>query len=310
MATFRILYGIDCNLGKNNIELFDLELMRVNSLRYKQFLNQFQRPYHSMFADLKKISKENNSDKIFALISKSESPDKDYSYIFLNSLITACPSNAQFTFEIPFSTNEFKNYWNSQMTTIPIHYNYWDTNPGLFKYDCRIAIFDLYLKRFIDSVKNKDIEFTISTYINSFYCNRVDLCYLNLCMALESILVKAAEITYRLKRTIAVLCGDSVESCRTISSNVDNIYDLRSRIVHGGKYTSDDVVEYLQYLKLLTSITLIELIKHGFTKEEFNKRIVEIGYGEKKKISDNSYNLILNSVNHNIVQNMKLKKIK
>ena len=113
--------------------------------------------------------------------------------------------------------------------------------------------------------------------------------YLSLIICLEVTVHGPGELTYRLKRNIALLCGNSTESCTRIYENIDQLYSLRSAITHGNiKPSLKNFEEYFEYLKTLVARLIRELVVHNVpTVEQLNKKLTALGYGQNKLISQN-----------------------
>jgi len=138
------------------------------------------------------------------------------------------------------------------------------------------------------------IGISIENYITSFSASHLHYQYLELCIALECIINGNQELTYRLRRTVAILCGKDDGNCRIIYDNLNKLYALRSKIIHGEEYSISKVQEYLQPLQAIVSRTIIELIIHNTPNiKELNESITGIGFGDRIKISEdwNSYKL-------------------
>src|SRR5690606_24703634 len=78
------------------------------------------------------------------------------------------------------------------------------------------------------------------------------------------------------------------DSCKRIYNNINKLYKVRSKIIHGEKYDAPKILKYLSPLKSIVSRTIIELLVHNITdKKELNSKITELGYGGRDKISEN-----------------------
>ena len=95
--------------------------------------------------------------------------------------------------------------------------------------------------------------------------------------------------------------------CKLIFKNVDGIYDLRSKIVHGDKYSDQKIFEFYEYLQSIVSLTIIELLIHNIKDNvELNSKINTLGYGQRKFISMNWKKFELNNQSENNIKNRKL----
>jgi hypothetical protein len=105
-------------------------------------------------------------------------------------------------------------------------------------------------------------------------------------MSLENLIYGPQELSYRLKRTTAILCGNTESDSSTIFKNLTKVYNLRSKIVHGENYTPQDIYSKIEYLQNLVSRTLIELLIHNITKNtDLDNLITSLGFGQRNKLS-------------------------
>src|SRR5690606_34645467 len=100
------------------------------------------------------------------------------------------------------------------------------------------------------------ITLAIESYLTSYSASHFHFQYLTLCMALESVVDGSQELTYRLKRSIGLLCGDKIDSCKRIYNNINKLYKVRSKIIHGEKYDAPKILKYLSPLKSIVSRTI------------------------------------------------------
>lgn len=148
----------------------------------------------------------------------------------------------------------------------------------------------------------KYIQIGLASYEQSFTENNLNMSFLSLCIVLESTTSQATELTYRLSRNAAILCGKDKESSQKIFKRVKEIYKLRSRMVHGDEYDKEAVYQEVPFLRKLCSKLIIEMISQNLRdKEELNQRITEVGFGDRKKISSEYKEWILNE---NVLQGL------
>lgn len=86
--------------------------------------------------------------------------------------------------------------------------------------------------------------------------------FLELFIGLEALLNPGSEARYRISRNCATLTGKTTEERRQIFSEIKELYELRSKIVHGGKVEPTIPNETLSHLRnhLINSIKMaIEL---------------------------------------------------
>jgi len=150
-----------------------------------------------------------------------------------------------------------------------------------------------YLKNYFESSRNlKYLKYILSVYTNSFFEENLIYQYISLMICLEVIVEGKEQLSYKLKRNTAILCGRSMESCKLIFNNVDQLYKLRSAIVHGEiKPSYKHFKEYHEYLKKLVARLIRELVVHNIpTITELNNKLTSLGYGQNKLISANHIN--------------------
>lgn len=83
-------------------------------------------------------------------------------------------------------------------------------------------------------------------------------------IALESLILSdgnQAELTYRLRARVAHLLGDDSISRRSVFDSVKRLYDIRSKIVHTGRYQVTDAD--LSLIRNVTKAALIRVCTHG-----------------------------------------------
>ena len=147
-----------------------------------------------------------------------------------------------------------------------------------------------YLKRYFQSSLHlKYVKYILGVYSNSFSESNPIYQYLSLIICLEVTVEGNEQLTYKLRRNIALICGSNQDSCERIYENINQLYKLRSAIVHGDISPSyKNYREYHDYLKQLVARLIRELIVHNIsTVTELNKRITALGYGQYDQISKN-----------------------
>jgi hypothetical protein len=71
-----------------------------------------------------------------------------------------------------------------------------------------------------------------------------------------------------------------------IHDNIKKIYALRSKIIHGEEIDFEKVEQYTPAITALVSRSIIELLTHNISsREELNKILTGLGYGDREKIS-------------------------
>jgi len=145
-----------------------------------------------------------------------------------------------------------------------------------------MPFFQLYIER-IDQLKYVQVAF--DAYINSFLNMPAHMSFVSLCMALETVVSEKSELIYRIKRTVALICGDNEYHGNIIYDNIKLIYGLRSSIVHGDQIKYQLVYDYLPYLRSLVSRLVIELIHLNIkTPKELQEKFLFVGFINRNTI--------------------------
>ena len=110
---------------------------------------------------------------------------------------------------------------------------------------------------------------------------------------MEALVEGPEQLSFRLRRNIALLNGETKDECIRIEKIVKEIYGIRSQLVHGSKRFEDAQAEkYLPYLRQLVASTIIELIQQKIPSlSDLNRKINESGFGQKGQLFE-GYNSI------------------
>lgn len=170
-----------------------------------------------------------------------------------------------------------------------------------------------FIKKYFKSAKQlKYLKYILSLYSNSFLENNSIYQFISLIICLEVIVEGKEQLTYRIKRNTAILCGNDIESCKLIYKNVAQLYTLRSAILHGEiKPSYKNFKEYHRYLIKLVAKLIRELIVHNIsTMTELNDKLTAAGYSQNYLLSENyvssKYPIIDNiKLNYNAIQKYK-----
>ncbi len=147
------------------------------------------------------------------------------------------------------------------------------------------------------------IDDVIEHYVHSTNVTSLHLQYVGLCVALETILPGRTEITFRLRRTMAVLLASTRAEGNAIFDLVGMLYDVRSQIVHGDAYDQSEVAHYLPQLRGIVSRLIIELVAHNITnRKELGVRTNELGFGDQGQLSANYRQYVLNSDTYSLIR--------
>lgn len=192
------------------------------------------------------------------------------------------------------------------------HHRYTGKYPGNYLHDGDdVLAVNEFIKRVFYRLEKKNfVKFIIDNYISSYEVSHFHLQYINLCICLEAVNESHIELNYRLRRTISILCAENSYVAELIFKNLKLIYDLRSKIVHGGGYDLKKVVDYLPFLQAIVSRTIMELLLHGIeTPAELDFKITKLGFGDRSKLSENwkEYNINIVALNRANYSELKAK---
>ena len=162
-------------------------------------------------------------------------------------------------------------------------------------------------------IQYKDINYisnAIKYYSDSFYVNSPEMSFICLCICLETIVPGREQLSFRFRRNLAVLCSGSEENGKKIFENAKLLYTYRSALVHSGMSKKDyekfDL--FFKYAQFLSSRMIIEMVLHNVPSiEKLDKKITELGFGSKQKISENYKEIISNIISWLEVSEYKLK---
>lgn len=172
-----------------------------------------------------------------------------------------------------------------------------------------IEVANKLIEKFSRMREIKPFKTSMESYINSFEMSHYSMQFLNLIMSFEGLIEGPNELSYRLKRGIAILCGTSIDSCENIFSNITKAYSLRSKIAHGENPDLKLVHQYLPYFIYLASRFLIELLNHEFSdKTKLNKLLNQSGYNSASSLSTIHEELIIEDSIFNYVLTYELPK--
>ncbi len=302
-----IIGGIYSDLTKLDFSFIDIRLIEVHSSSLDDYITEIEPEISHLnlgfVDDIREKDYRDNPNKKYAIVKNNIKEDFDQEDIYnvYRLLLIVYPSDLQIEYIIEFyesdglmqtsSMSLFDKNWSGHyesdllMIFAVEDANYDDYNE-----------FNKFSKLYFSRLKNEGyLGLVIENYIASFSASRLHYKYLNLCMALESMISGPQELSYRLRRTVAILCGKSAWYCKHIFNNMNDFYTLRSKIIHGEEYSYDKLIKYLPKLRALVSRVIIELLIHNIeTNVELNDIVTKIGFGERKKISKDWQHFDLN----------------
>ena len=286
-----ILSGSQFDLSKFDFSFKNIYIYDIQSVDFERHIESLQPnlKQHNL-KSFKKITEQIHSefDKRYAIVNKNPKADYNYQDILnvLYFLLIIFPCDLQIEHTIHFH-EENGCMQSSSMTSWHKRATIGNPEELLFASEEDIPEINEFAKIYFDRSNFKNyIAFAIENYLTSFTASHIHYQYLTLCIALESTLYGENELSYRLRRNVAILCGQDVSCCKRIYENIKSIYSLRSKIVHGEKYSIEKVQEYLKPLRAIVSRTIIELIIHNIPDaEKLNEVITPLAFGDRSKIT-------------------------
>lgn len=293
-----ILYGSSSDLTKLDLSFINAKIIVYRGTKFREFFKNniyplvFKHSYDFAISDDEdnRLYKSNKIKEYAIIPIDITKPfNEDFIYHFYRLLLSVFPSDISIIKEISLSPLE-KKYQTGTITTYPFNPtgdNYIDNFLYIERYEYKF--FNNFLKTYFHSSYNlKYLKYILSVYANSYREYNPIYQFISLMICLEVIVEGTEQLSYRVKRNTAILCGNSVKSCTRIYENVNQLYKLRSAIVHGVeiKASFKNFKEYHQYLKKLVARLIRELIAHNIpTVSELNDKLTELGYGQNALIS-------------------------
>jgi hypothetical protein len=298
--TIPILCNTDFDLSKFDFSFKELQIIDLASEAFETYIRGLQPEFfeqNMMFP--REIIKTIHSDfdKKYAVVKTNPKENFNYEDVInvWKLLLIIFPSDLQIEYEITYTYDD--NFFQRAYMSKDIR-RYTGEYPGnlLISLDENIAEINEFAKTVFDRLKlNNYIGIAIENYITSYSASHEHYTYLTLCIALESTISGNQELLYRIRRTVSVLCGKDTYNCNNIYDNLNKIYSLRSKIIHGEDYKYEKMINYLTPLRAIVSRTIIELLVHNLpTTKELDKKITEIGFGNRNLISENWKHYTLN----------------
>jgi hypothetical protein len=294
-----ILSGTYFDLTKFDFSFKDICIYDVQSQAFEKYIQDLQPDNECLLNFIRDLQKNIHSEyeKKYAIVKNN--PRKDFNYQdILNVwrlLLIIYPSNLQIEHVINYYEQD-GFIENSSMS----YYENRNNGESLFALEEDVPEVNEFSKRYFDRLNLQNyIGVAIENYLTSYMASHIHYEYLTLCIALESSIYGNQELTYRLRRTVAVLCGKDVFNCNIIYENLNKLYTLRSKIIHGEEYRIDKVIEYLNPLRAIVSRTIIELMIHNISSnKDLNDIITKLGFGDRSKITADwkSYKLNMSTV--------------
>lgn len=129
--------------------------------------------------------------------------------------------------------------------------------------------------------KESSLQLAFGSFELSYQIRDRNMSFLSLMISLEALLnPDRYEVTHRVSRNTAVLLGRDKEDSKTIFSEIKDLYNKRSKIVHTGNSNSIDEGDLLK-LRHYVRESIKEINKIGDNKDELLKILDSCGFGER-----------------------------
>ncbi|WP_188753626.1 HEPN domain-containing protein [Parapedobacter defluvii] len=288
-----ILANSYTDLSEFDFSFKGIQIMDVKTSFFANYLDSLEGndekwDYHEMFEEVVLQNIEEH-EKYYAIVKTEPFENFNYREILAvyKLLLIIFPSDLQIQYVLEFNGYDLGMSISSWQRTYTGEY------PGKILYlpDAPVSEINEFVEKVFVRMNEKGaIGYIIENYITSYEASHRHFQYLNLCFCLETIVDGRTELTYRMKRNVAILCGTSSFNSQLIFDNITKIYNLRSKIVHGDTYNEQKIEDYLPFLISIVSRTIIELLIHDIYDitaiGRLNKRITTLGFGDRHKISD------------------------
>jgi hypothetical protein len=278
------LSHINMKFWKLKSDEFSKEIERLNDIE-TQYQANMQR-----FQDFP-LSSSSHAESLYVVLPESVEQKYDEQQIahVRTCLIMMFPSDFGIIGDIVFTRNINSNKYKGVMAiTSRYRKNDIRKTPKYLSFGkSDLASVNDFIKHYIQNIKDYEyLSVAIQSYYNSFFQKEMRLCYVTLFICLESITSADSEITFQISRYCAVINSHTKDEGQIIFKKAKKLYNVRSRIVHGGDVSGDKIKSYYFHLEMLASRTLVELISHQIkTKELLFERINESGFGDKTNLS-------------------------
>lgn len=296
-----------CDLSKLDFSFIDLQIYDIESSGFHEYIKDLNPKFHSrnfnFFQSIIDDSRDIKENKHYVIFKRNykENYDAKNLYLAYQLLLIIFPSELVIEHSVHFQ-DEIDFVQSTSMSSRQNNYSY---DYDYLYYDVeKLPLINEFIQLIFERTKSTSyIGLAIENYINSYSASHVHFQYITFCMALENIVPGPQELSYRLKRAVAILCGEDIAECQLIFRNINEIYKFRSKIVHGEKFDFKNFETYLIYLNAIVSLLIIELLVHNITNNiDLNEKLTEIGYGNRNLISGNWKHFKLNSLTYHKIK--------
>lgn len=309
---WQLIAGSLSDLSKLDFSILNLQFMCIDSAAYLDILAKYDGLHGGRTKDAIDEIKEKfwDSENLYLLMPIDYTlvtKEEDY-WFCIDILKLIFPSDLTVYSDISFQFLDDKHlYWGSIGTyrfnpsgEDDIHSYYLKFTPAYV--DEINEFIKLFISRFDDI---KFIKPAFYSYNSSFSQRESSMALVSLCIGLEAVTNGTTELSYRIKRNVSILIGENMAASKLIFKNINNIYKVRSSIVHSGNYKNEaqKTFEYLPYLTSVVSRLIIEVILQNIKDlKEINDILTSLGFGDRNKISSDYKAMIINPEVHDEVQ--------
>jgi len=129
--------------------------------------------------------------------------------------------------------------------------------------------------------KEPFLQLAFENFELSYQIHNINLSFLSLMISLEPLFNPGSqELRYRISRNTAVLLGKENEDSKMIFSEIKDLYDKRSNIVHAGKsniINNEDLLKLRHYVRE----SIKEINKMCKSKSELLDLLNSCGFGDR-----------------------------
>lgn len=295
MKRFPVLIVTNSASDISKLEFPEFCIVNTKSEYFKKFLTDTEVPEFCFDKEINENFEEDGKER-YAIINKdlSQKFGNKKIYDVFHFLVLLFPSNLSVDHIVDFNFVDGKLVHKGSFKTDIFN----EEDEGFLKFnENKSETINEFIKNFSQSYNDIGyLKSSTQNYMNAFdNTHYYHFSYIALCISLESITNGNTELLYRIRRNVAVICGKDSETSQIIFDNINTIYKLRSKIVHGSDFSDEKVYEYLNYLQSIVSKTIIELLIHNISSLELlNKKITSLGFGDRDKLSQNWKEILLN----------------
>jgi hypothetical protein len=265
---FFVLRGTLSDLSLFDFSMFNAKILEISDPAFKKILDQYPSSINSdaNWKFFQGINDElKGTEKLYVLfpLNLSEQFSKNELVTCYYILLLLFPSDLTINYIIHFQLLDNKNL----NYTADSDYGFYSTGENnyfdnyAYIYDKFLPDINEFIKLFKERYKRiKYLKNSLESYVGSYRDQSLHQAYLDLCISLESIIEGSNEVLFRIKHHISKLCADNEYHAKIIFTNLNKIYSLRSKIIHGESYDYSIFSEYLPYLRSIVSRMIIELV--------------------------------------------------